>query len=69
MAGDDVASQEVLASMLRDAGWEYVSFDVSNQAWQFQGSDGARRQIEAETLSAAMRLLLMQLADRDDRDA
>ena len=69
MAVDDVAAQQELASTLRDAGWKYVSWDGPNQAWQFQGDDGSRRQIEAETLSAAMRMLLTQLADRDARDA
>ena len=66
---DDEAEQEALASRLLEAGWTYVSWDAHNKAWQFQRSDGSRRLIVATTLTEAMRILLLQLATRDDRDA
>jgi hypothetical protein len=69
MAADDAAERDALANELREGGWVYVSWDALNRAWQFQGSDGSRRLITAETLVVAMRILRKQLADRDARDA
>lgn len=65
---DDEVEREALARRLCDAGWVYVSWDTHNRAWQFQGRNGARRLLAAETLADAMRLLLLWLADRDARD-
>jgi hypothetical protein len=69
MVPEDEAEREALASRLQDAGWVYVSWDTHNNAWQFQRSDGSRRLIVAEKLTDAMRILLLQLAARDERDA
>lgn len=69
MTVDDAAELDALTRALREIGWVFVAWDTLNAAWQFQGTDGSRRLIAADTLAAAMRLLLSQLAARDARDA
>jgi len=69
MGAEDEAEREAVESALQDAGWVYVSWDAHNKAWQFQRNDGSRRLIMTATLTEAMRILLKQLAARDDREA